>query len=124
MNYVVLDKFTDSLCVNEEGQLLIFNDYEIAYKEATECQNGLVIPINTDRLFTKAQVLDVLVSFAQSMYPEEFNSSEELTPEDFMDAPICKAQELKLEDEFNKAVEIYSNASEMFLSNYKPEDLL
>lgn len=124
MKYIVLDKFTNSLVTNEEGLVLEFDSEINANIEASQCQNGLVIPLNTDRLFTKAQVLDVLVSFAQSMYPEEFNSSEELTPEDFMDAAICKAQELKLEEEFNKAVETYSKASEHFLNNYTPESLL
>ena len=124
MKYIVLEKFTNSLITNEEGQILEFDSEINAQLEADECQDGLVIPINTDRLFTKAQVLDVLISFAQSVYPEEFNSSKELCPEDFMDAPICKAQELKLENEFNKAVEIYANASESFLNNYKPEYLL
>ena len=79
--------------------------------------------LSNNGLFTKAQVLDILISFAQSIYPEEFNSSKELCPEDFMDAPLCKAQELGLENEFNKAVEVYSNASESFLDNYKPECL-
>lgn len=124
MKYIVLDKFTNSLVTNEEGLVLEFNSEEAAILEASECQNGLVIPLNTDRLFTKAQVLDILVSFDQSINPENFNSSEELTPEDFMDAAICKAQELKLEEEFVKAIKIYSKASKYFLNNYTPESLL
>ena len=124
MKYLVLDKFTNSLCTNEQGEVLEFDSEINAQLEADECQDGLVIPIHTDKLFTKAQVLDVLISFAQSICPEEFNSSKELCPEDFMDAPLCKAQELGLKDEFNKAVEVYSNASESFLNNYKPEHLL
>ena len=124
MKYVVLDKFTNFLSVDENSNTLEVNSIEEANNEASNCQNGLVIPLNTDRLFTKAQVLDVLVSFAQSMYPEEFNSSKELTPEDFMDAPLCKADELSLTDEFEKAIKIYSNASEDFINNYKPENLL
>lgn len=124
MKYIVLDKFTNSLVTNEEGLVLEFDSEINANIEASQCQNGLVIPLNTDRLFTKAQVLDILISFDQSVNPENFSSSEELCPEDFADAALCKAQELKLENEFNKAVETYSKASEHFLNNYTPESLL
>ena len=124
MKYIVLDKFTNSLVTNEEGLVIEFSLEEAAILEASECQDGLVIPINTDRLFTKAQVLDILVAFDQSVNPENFSSSEELCPEDFADAALCKAQELKLEEEFNKAIETYSKASEHFLNNYTPESLL
>ena len=124
MKYIILEKFTNSLVTNEESQILEFDSEINAQLEADECQDGLVIPIHTDRLFTKAQVLDILISFAQSIHPEEFNSSKETCIEDFMDAPWCKAQELGLKNEFNKAVEVYSNASESFLGNYKPEYLL
>lgn len=124
MKYIILDKFTNFIVTNEEGETIIFDSIEKAQNEANECQDGLVIPLNTDKLFTKAQILDILISFAQSMYPKEFNSSKELEPEDFLDVPIYKAKELSLIKEFEKAVEIYKHASKTFLQNYKPENLL
>ena len=117
MKYIVLDKFTNSLVTDENSKIIEFDSEINANIEASNCQNGLVIPLNTDRLFTKAQVLDILVVFDQSVNPENFSSSEELCPEDFVDAALCKAQELKLEEEFNKAVEVYSKASEYFLNS-------
>ena len=124
MKYIVLDKFTNSLVTDEDGKVLEFDSYINAGLEACDCQDGHFIPLNTERLFTKAEILDVLISFAQSMCPKEFNSSKELYPEDFNDVPVCKAIQLKLKDEFDKAVKIYANADDMFLKNYTPNSLL
>ena len=75
-------------------------------------------------MFTKIQVLDILLAFEQSVNPENFNSSENLCHEDFTDAAICKADELNLREEFIKIYNKYSNLSEIEICNYKPEDLL
>lgn len=88
MKYVVLDKFTNFLSVDENGNTLEFNLLKkliMKLQIVKMVQLFHQIQIN---FLLKLKVLDVLVSFAQSMYPEEFNSSEELTPEDFMDAPL------------------------------------
>lgn len=129
MRYILIDDFNDNINIirkdDGSGETLIFDSFEAANEQLEEqCQNGIVVPIGSDRLFTKAEILDVLISFAQSMYPEDFNSSKELSTYDFLDAPICKASQLGLEKEFNIAVEKYANGSDEFFNNYKIDDLL
>jgi hypothetical protein len=116
MQYIVIELFpTPFVVTDQEGESKIFESFTDAESEASDCQKGLVVPISTDRLFTKAQMLDVLVSFDQSLNPEEYSSSKELGSEDFMDAALCKALVLDLEKEFNIAKIAYANGSGGFI---------
>ena len=101
MKYIVLEKFTNSLVTTEEGDILEFDSEINAGIEAKECQNGLVIPIDTDRLFTKSQVLDILVSFDQSHNPECYETSKELMDMDFYDAAFSYAEFLNIAEDFS-----------------------
>ena len=105
MKYLVLDKFTNSLCTNEQGEVLEFDSYVKAQLEADECQDGLIIPINTTRLFTKQQILDLILSMDIAINPESYESSKDLGTEDFCDLAICKADEYDLTKEFKDLIE-------------------
>ena len=100
MRYIILDKFTNNIVTNENGEVLEFDSEINADIEASNCQDGLVIPLHTNRLFTKAQVLDLILSIDICLNPEIYKSSENLDIEDFCDLAICKAQEYNLEEEF------------------------
>lgn len=102
MRYIILDRFTDNIVINGEGEVLEFDSYINASIEASECQDGLVIPTHTTRLFTKQQVLDLILSMDIAINPEMYKSSKDLGTEDFCDLAICKANEYGLEEEFNK----------------------
>lgn len=52
----------------------------------------------------KEIVLDLLVSMDMSLNPESYPSSSTLTPEDFCDLALCKAQELDIVYYFEEAV--------------------
>lgn len=54
------------------------------------------------KTFSLEEMLDVLVSFDQSINPNEYNTSKGLSPEDFLDAALCKASKLGIKDEFIK----------------------
>lgn len=60
------------------------------------------------RMFTIQEMLDVLVAFDVAINPEEYTSAERLTPEYFMDAPICKAKQLRIEDLYKEASNRYA----------------
>jgi len=124
MNYIIIDKFTNSLVTDENGIILEFDSEINANIEATQHQNGLVIPLETDRLFTKIQVIDLLVAFDQCVNPESYSSSKEMDSSDFFDGAWGKASSLGLKEEFEKAQEIYANLDEDGISNYSIEDLL
>lgn len=102
MKYIILDKFTNNIVINEEGEVLEFDSYINASIEASECQDGLVIPMHTTRLFTEQQVLDLILSMDIAINPETYESSKHLGTEDFCDLAICKANEYGLEEKFNK----------------------
>ena len=102
MRYIILDKFTDNIVINGEGEVLEFDSYVNASIEASECQDGLVIPMHTTRLFTKQQVLDLILSVDIAINPESYESSKDLGTEDFCDLAICKADEYGLLEKFNK----------------------
>ncbi len=53
-------------------------------------------------VFTLEQVLDLITSMAQAINPRDFKSSETLDTIDFFDLPICKAQQLGIENEFRE----------------------
>ena len=126
MEYIILENFNNNieLIKDDNGDTYITESLLEAQCEANDCQNGLIIPINTDRLFTKNQVIDVLISFDQSMYPENYNSSKELESCDFADATISKAIELGLEKEFKVESTKYANATIDQIMNYNSEDLI
>ena len=102
MGYIILDRFTDNIVINEEGEILEFDSYIDASIEASECQDGLVIPLHTTRLFTEQQVLDLILSMDIAINPETYKSSKHLGTEDFCDLAICKADEYGLSEKFNK----------------------
>ena len=102
MRYIILDRFTDNIVINGEGEVLEFDSYINASIEASECQDGLVIPLHTTRLFTEQQVLDLILSIDIAINPEMYESSKNLGTEDFCDLAICKANEYGLEEKFNK----------------------
>ena len=54
--------------------------------------------------FTKQQMLDILVSWQQTLTPEFFPESKDLITEDFCDAVYAAAQELGILDEYKKAL--------------------
>ena len=60
------------------------------------------------KMFSLEEMIDVLVAFDQALYPEWYNTSKGLTPEDFSDAALCKASELGIKDEFIKESEEYA----------------
>lgn len=101
MNYIVLEKFTNNIVTNENGEVLEFDSKINASIEASNCQDGLVIPLDTDELFTKHQVLDLLLSMDMSLNPEIYETSKDLGTEYFCDLALCKADELNLKEEFN-----------------------
>ena len=102
MKYIILDKFTNNIVVNGEGEVLEFDSYINASIEASECQDGLVIPLHTTRLFTEQQVLDLILSMDIAINPETYESSKNLGTEDFCDLANCKADEYGLTEKFNK----------------------
>ena len=102
MKYIILDKFTNNIVVNGEGEVLEFDSYINASIEASECQDGLVIPLHTTRLFTEQQVLDLILSMDIAINPETYEASKHLGTEDFCDLAICKADEYGLTEKFNK----------------------
>ena len=105
MRYIIFDKFTDNIVINEEGEILEFDSYINASIEASECQDGLVIPLHTTRLFTEQQVLDLILSMDIAINPEIYESSKNLGTEDFCDLANCKADEYGLTEKFNKLIE-------------------
>ena len=109
MKYIVLDKFTNNIVTNEDGQILEFDSEINASIEASECQDGLVIPLHTTRLFTEQQVLDLILSMDIAINPETYKSSKHLGTEDFCDLAICKANEYGLSEKFNKLRESLLN---------------
>lgn len=102
MRYIILDKFTNNIVTDENGKVLEFDSYINASIEASECQDGLVIPTHTTRLFTEQQVLDLILSMEIAINPEAYTSSKDLGTEDFCDLAICKADEYGLTEKFNK----------------------
>ena len=102
MRYIILDRFTDNIVINGEGEVLEFDSYINASIEASECQDGLVIPMHTTILFTEQQVLDLILSMDIAINPEMYKSSKDLGTEDFCDLANCKANEYGLEEKFNK----------------------
>lgn len=68
--------------------------------------------------FPIEDILDVLISFDQAVNPERYLSSEDLTPEDFQDAAMSKAQQLGIEPEFNAAKAKYMALNEDALFEY------
>ena len=102
MRYIILDKFTNNIVTNENGEVLEFDSEINANIEASKCQDGLVIPLHTNRLFTEQQVLDLILSMDIAINPETYKSSKNLGTEDFCDLAICKADEYGLSEKFNK----------------------
>jgi len=58
---------------------------------------------NTEKIYTKEQMLKVLIDWDQSLTPENYPDSNSLSSIDFSDAALCEAQELGLEKEFIEA---------------------
>jgi hypothetical protein len=67
-----------------------------------------------EKTFTLEQVLDLLCSMEQAISPDLFTSSQGLDTFDFLDLPLCKAQELEIEDEFKT----YMNTNPNFNESY------
>ena len=55
---------------------------------------------NTEKIYTKEQMLRVLIDWDQSLNPENYPESSTLSSADFFDAAICEAQELGIAEEF------------------------
>ena len=102
MKYVIIDKFTNSVVIDEEGNIIEYTSIIKAEEEAKDCQDGLVVPLNTNRLFTEQQVLDLLLSMDIAINPETYEASKHLGTEDFCDLVICKADEYGLKEKFNE----------------------
>ena len=48
MNYIVLELFPEPYIVqNSEGNVFIFEDKALAKQQAEECQQGMVVPLDT-----------------------------------------------------------------------------
>ena len=113
MKYVIIDKFTNSVVIDEEGSIIEYTSIIEAEEEARDCQDGLVVPLNTNRLFTEQQVLDLILSMDKAINPEMYESSKNLGTEDFCDLAICKANEYGLEEKFNKLREPLINKEDI-----------
>lgn len=69
-------------------------DHDIGYEE-----------VKRKRTYSEEQILDLLLSMQIAITPEMFKSSKNLSPEDFPDLPACKADELGLNEKFEKMIE-------------------
>jgi len=59
---------------------------------------------NPEPTYTKKQMIDVLVSWTQTLIPECFKTSRELGTEDFLDAPLCQASRFGIIPELEVAL--------------------
>jgi hypothetical protein len=107
MNYILLDNFNDTInivCMDDDsGEPLIFDAHPTQEQIDELCQNGIVVPLDTP-VYTQEQVINILVSWQQTLSPEAFETSKGLDTIDFLDAPTRTAQQLCIEKEFEKAL--------------------
>jgi len=73
--------------------------------EVTKTKVTKFIP-NESRVFTREEMVNAIVDWDQSINPEEYVDSEEMEATDFIDAAYSKAQELKLVQPVQKAMEL------------------
>lgn len=106
MNYILIDKFNDTInivCMDDgSGTPLIFDAYPTQKQIDELCQDGMVVPLDTP-IYTQEQVLDILVCWEQTLSPETFETSTGLETIDFLDAARSKASELNILTEFEIA---------------------
>lgn len=67
-----------------------------------------------EKKFNLEQVLDLIRSIEQAVFPENFETSKDLMTEDFFDLPLCKARELGIQKEY----EDFMNADKNFKGEY------
>lgn len=47
MEFMIIEKFgTPAIVTDEDGEVKIYDDYEIAKEEANDCQDGIVVPLD------------------------------------------------------------------------------
>lgn len=106
MNYILIDKFNDTInivCMDDgSGEPLIFDSYPTQDQIDELCQEGIVVPLD-ESIYTQEQVLDILVCWEQTLNPETFETSRDLDTVDFLDAARSKASELNILTEFEIA---------------------
>lgn len=107
MKYIVIDDFNGLINVpskTEGAEDVIFDSAKEAQKFCDEnAQNGQVVPLGMDVMKT---ILDLIYSMDMSLNPEQYESSKNLTPEDYMDLALCKAQTLGLDKELKEYREL------------------
>jgi len=116
MKFMVIDMWENlpspAFVTDEDGNVKVFDTYDEAKEEADDCQDGLII---TDgRVFTMTEVLNLISSIEQAIWPENFKSSIGLNTMDFGDLALSKAQEFGIEQEFKD----YMNADENYIGEY------
>lgn len=74
MNYVVIDDFNGSvtLVTNKMGYTKVFSDKEGAIKEASECQKGIVVPLD-DGLISLLEEVDAFLDHFKFIEGEEID---------------------------------------------------
>lgn len=57
MKYIVLELFpTPWIVTNDHGEQYLFEDLELAKELADECQQGMVVPLDTDLMYKIEQL--------------------------------------------------------------------
>lgn len=114
MDKYVLIQWPDSQMLMEEPW---FEEEAILELEGRFGPSAYFVPVSrlsSEKTFTQKQVFDLLLSMQQALTPFIFTNSKELDTIDFADLPICKAQELGIEEEYKE----WANAQEDFLEKY------
>lgn len=77
MRYIVIDDWENlsspQICVNDEGETLIFDKIEDAEAEAYGCQEGIVVPLSTELMNIIQKAYD-LIGMAKYELGEDFDS--------------------------------------------------
>jgi hypothetical protein len=101
MQYIQIDNFNSSINIitkdDGSGEVLIFDSLKEAEDTLEEnCQDGQVVPLGMNIIET---IKDLIFSMDQALNPEQYESSKKLLNIDFLDAALCKADELGFKEE-------------------------